>query len=623
MSHLRYTVRLDTARHHLAGIELRFPVDPAGIDQPEGARNEPGGDPDSSAGGAEVPRGIELVLPAWCPGSYLIRDYARFVRDLVVFGDDGAPRTATKRDKSTWVVDVHGARELRVHYAVYGHDLSVRTNHIDAEHAFLHGPATFLYPPHLREAPVELELAIPDGWTLTTAMAWQPAAPHRLTATGIDELYDHPIHVGHAVRTLAVPASLPVKLAIWGERASGGTFDEARLAADLGAVVDDHIARFAAAPFPHYTFLVMLAHDAYGGLEHRASSVNLYHPYFAASRKHYEGLLELLSHELFHAWNGKRIAPAPLLQPDHAREVYTPCLWLMEGLTSHYDRYALRTSGRITAKSFLDKVLDDWARLMATPGRRRHSLEAASFDAWIKLYKPDESNLNTTVSYYLKGGLAMLALDLQIRRRTEGARSLDDVLRLLWQRHGATATPHPDQLQPVFEEATGLSLADVFERQVRGTGDPELAEELRHVGLELRAITDPAQLADGASAVWLGATMASGKVTGVFDDSPAQVAGLSPGDEIIALDGFRVTGEADLRSLAGALRPGDRIELAVFRRARLLRITVRLGAAPATRYEIVGIADAGAAAARYHAWLGEPHPGAQTLATITTTARWI
>ncbi|HMG55414.1 MAG TPA: hypothetical protein VK601_18075, partial [Kofleriaceae bacterium] len=391
MTVLRYAIRLGAASQHLAEIELRFPVDTAPV---------------------------ELALPAWCPGSYLIRDYARFVRDLAVVGDDGAARAAVKRDKSTWVVDPAGAHELRVRYAVYGHDLTVRTNHIDADHAFLHGPATFIYPTHLRAAPIELALALPDGWTLTTAMAWQPAPPYQLTAAGIDELYDHPIHAG-PTRTLAVPARLPVKLALWGARAPGGAFDEARLAADLAAIVDDHVARFGAAPFAHYTFLVMLAHDAYGGLEHRASSVNLYHPYFAASRKHYEGLLELLSHELFHAWNGKRIAPRPLVQPDYAREAYTPCLWLMEGLTSHYDRFALRTSNRITAKSFLDKVLDDWARLMATPGRRRHSLEASSFDAWIKLYKPDESNLNTTVSYYLKGGLVLFALDLQIRRRTE------------------------------------------------------------------------------------------------------------------------------------------------------------------------------------------------------------
>jgi predicted metalloprotease with PDZ domain len=598
MSQLRYTLRLDAPGLHLASVELRFPVDT---------------------------QEVELALPAWSPGTYLIRDYARYVRDLAVVDEGGAPRAVTKRDKSTWSVDAQGARALRVRYAVYGHDLSVRTNHIDGGHAFVHGPATFLYPSHLRAAPIELDVAIPEGWILTTAMAPAPAPPYRLTAAGIDELYDHPIHAGDAaqVRTLAVPAQVPVKLAIWGPRAPGGAFDERRLAIDLGAIVDDHVARLGAAPFAHYTFLVMLAHDAYGGLEHRASSVNLYHPYFAASRKHYDGLLELLSHELFHVWNGKRIAPRPLLEIDYAREAYTRSLWLMEGMTSHYDRFALRTSNRITARSFLDKVLDDWARLMATPGRRRQSLEAASFDAWIKLYRPDESNLNTTVSYYLKGGLVMCALDLQIRRRTDGARSLDDVLRLLWHRYGQAGEPHPDRLQPVFEEATGLSLGDVFERQIRGTDDPELALELRHVGLELRAGIDPAQLADGASPVWLGATLAGTKVTGVFDDSPAQAAGLSPGDEIIALDGFRVTAEADVRSLAGALKPGDRIELAVFRRARLVQLPVTLGPAPATRYEIAGLPEAGAAAARYQAWLGEPHPGAQVLTTITTTARWV
>jgi len=603
MSYLRYVVRIAAPRRHLAEVELRFPV----ADDP-----------------------VEITLPAWCPGSYLIRDYARFVRDLAVVGDDGAPRPVAKRDKSTWSIEPGGARELCVRYAVYGHDLTVRTNHIDADHAFLHGPATFLYPTHLRTAPVELALAIPEGWTLTTAMAWGgaggepmvPGGPPRMTAANIDELYDHPIHAG-GVRTFTVPAKLPVRLAIWGDRAPGGVFDEARLAADLGPIVDDHIARFGAAPFSHYTFLLMLAHDGYGGLEHRASSVNLYHPYFAASRKHYEGLLELLSHELFHAWNGKRIAPAPLTHFDYTREAYTPCLWLMEGLTSHYDRFALRTSGRITARSFFEKVLDDWARLMATPGRKRQSLEASSFDAWIKLYKPDESNLNTTVSYYLKGGLAMFALDLQIRRRTEAARSLDDVLRFLWQRYGAVGEPHPDHLQAVFEEASGLSLADVFERQIRGTEDPDLAEELRHVGLELRATADPAQVADGASAVWLGATIGNNKITGVIDDSPACAAGLSPGDEIIALDGFRVTSEAELRGLAGAQKPGDQVELAVFRRGRLLRLPLRLGAAPATRYEIAGMIDPGPAAARYHAWIGEPYPGPQVLATITTTARWV
>src|SRR5262245_27087870 len=379
---LRYAIRLD-ATGHLARIELRFPVDTSAV---------------------------EIALPAWCPGSYLIRDYARFVRDLAVTGDDGAPRRAIKRDKSTWTIDAAGARELCVRYTVYGHDLTVRTNHIDADHAFLHGPATFIHPTHLRATPVDITLWFPDDWQLISAApslgeASAPGTPlsrcsgSRLGAASIDELYDHPIHLG-AVLSYKVPCRVSCTLAMWGERAQSGAFDEQRLVTDLGAIVDDHIRRFGEAPFTEYTFILMLTHEGYGGLEHRASSVNLYHPHFAATRKAYEGLLELLSHELFHAWNGKRIAPKPLLEFDYTREAYTPCLWVMEGVTSHYDRFALRSSGRIGAKSYLEKVLDDYARLQATPGRSRQSLEQSSFDEWIKLYKPDESNLNTTVSYY-------------------------------------------------------------------------------------------------------------------------------------------------------------------------------------------------------------------------------
>jgi predicted metalloprotease with PDZ domain len=562
-------------------------------------------------------------MPAWCPGSYLIRDYARFVRDLTASGDDGRPRAATKVDKQTWRIDTADAREVTVRYTMYGHDLTVRTNHIDGTHAFLHGPATFMFPTTHRAAPIELELAGPADWPLVTALDWHATTlPATLRAANIDELYDHPIHIG-ATRMFSVPAKVPVRLAIWGDRSPGGTFTETRLAEDLAAIVDDHIARVGEAPFANYTYVLMLSHDAYGGLEHRASSINLYHPHFAASRKAYEGLLELLSHELFHAWNGKRIAPRPLFEFDYSREAYTPCLWVMEGLTSHYDRFALRSSQRITGKSFLEKVLDDWARLMATPGRARQSLEASSFDAWIKLYKPDESNLNTTVSYYLKGGLSMFVLDLHIRRRTEGARSLDDVLRALWQRFGKPGVPHPDDLQGVFEEATGLSLGDVFEREIRGTDDPALAEELRHVGLELRTSADPAQIADGASALWLGATVSGIKVGAVFESSPAHAAGLSPGDEIIALDGFRTTSEADIRSLTGARRAGEAVAVSVFRRHRLLELPVVLAPAPPTRYEIAGVADPGAAAGRFQAWLGEPHPGSAVLATVTTTARWV
>lgn len=584
---LRYSVRLSNPESHVAEVTLRFHAD-----TPE----------------------VDVTLPAWCPGSYLIRDYARFVRDLRVDGG-----TVRKIDKQTWRIHTAGQQEITLHYAVYGNDLTVRTNHIDAEHAFLHGPATFIYPVARRHSPVEVQLHCHDSWILTTAAQHTGRLVH---AASIDELYDQPIHCG-VTRTYTVPANLPVELAIWGERIPGGTFDEKRLATDLAAIVDDHVARFGEAPFHAYTFILMLSHDAYGGLEHRASSVNLYNPQWTLTRKSYEGLLELLSHELFHAWNGKRIAPRVLLELDYAHEAYTPCLWVMEGITSHYDRFALRTSGRITAKSLLEKILDDWARLQATPGRSRQSLEASSFDAWIKLYKPDESNLNTTVSYYLKGGLVLFTLDLQIRRRTEGAKSLDDVLRHLWTKYGKPREPHPDDLQPAFEAATGLALGEVFEHQIRGVDDPELAKELAYVGIELKAAQDASQTADGLTAQWLGVTTQGNRVTAVFDGSPAHAVGITPGDELIAIDRFRATNDGELRTLIGARKPGDRVTVSLFRRHKLVEVQVVLAPAPPTRYELVGVAEPGPAAARYQAWLGEAHPGGVSIATITTTARWV
>ena len=608
MPSVLYEVRVATPERHTAEIELRFTPD----------RDDT----------------VDIAMPAWCPGSYLIRDYARFVRDLVAFADDDSPRRVTKVDKQTWRIDVAGARELVVRYVVYGNELTVRTNLIDAEHAFLHGPATFLYPTTQRAAPAEVTLYFPDGWQLITAApsvgeVSAPGVPQprqsgsRVRAGSIDELFDHPMHLG-PVRTYKVPASVTTTLAIWGERGKGGPFDEQKLANDVGAIVDDHIRRFGEAPFHEYTFLLMLAHEGYGGLEHRASSVNLYSPHFAATRKSYEGLLELLSHELFHAWNGKRIAPKPLLDFDYAHEAYTPCLWVMEGVTSHYDRFALRTSNRIGAKSYLEKVLDDWARLMAVPGRARQSLEQSSFDAWIKLYKPDESNLNTTVSYYLKGGLVMFGLDLHIRRRTEGARSLDDVLRLLWQRHGQPGVPYPDDLQSTFEDATGLSLGEIFDRQIRGTADPDLNPELRFMGLELRTSADPATATDGAGGAWLGVTTNGTKVTAVFDESPAQLAGISPGDELIAIDGFRATSENDLRTLLTPRRVREHVRFSLFRRNRLLDVKVQLTASPPTRYEFATVAEPGDSPARFQQWLGEAYPGAgQVLATVLTTTRWV
>jgi predicted metalloprotease with PDZ domain len=218
----------------------------------------------------------------------------------------------------------------------------------------------------------------------------------------------------------------------------------------------------------------------------------------------------------------------------------------------------------------------------------------------------------------------MFGLDLHIRRRTQNARSLDDVLRMLWKRYGAKGVPHPDNVQPVFEEATDLSLGEVFDAQIRGTGDPDLRADLGFFGLELRASADPATSTDGATGTWLGVVTGGNRVSGVFDGSPAQIAGISPGDELIAVDGFRTSSDNDLRSLLAARKIGEQVRFSLFRRHRLLDVAAVLDHAPATRYEFATVAEPGTGGDHYARWLGEPHPGpSQVLATVLTTARWV
>lgn len=591
---VRYRVTVPEPETHLAEVELRV-----------------------SAEGT-----LELEMAAWCPGSYVIRDYARFVRGLTASDAAGAALPVHKLDKHTWRIE-GAAGEVGVRYQVYGHDLSVRTNHIDGSHAFLHAPATFLVPRALRDRSCELRVEGPAGrdWHVAVGLPWVGAG---YLAGDADELLDTPVHLGPGpIRELSA-AGAPVRLSVWGlpDRALI-SMDE--LAGDLGAIIETHAARYGGVPHDDYTFILMLSPGAFGGLEHRASSANLHEPRALDSRKAYTELLELLSHEYFHVWNGKRIAPAAFDRLDHGRETYTRCLWVVEGLTSYYDRLTVRQAGRMTPKRYFEKLAEDWSRLLATPGRLVHTLEEASFDAWIKLYRPDESNVNTTVSYYLKGGLVALALDLEIRRRSSGARSLDHVVRHLWQRFGARGIGYPEDVQPVFEEAVAMSLARFFDRHVRGTDDPDLPGELAGLGLELRALARAADEDGAAEPVWLGVVPNPGTATlgAVLDDSPAARAGISPADEIVAVDRLRVRTDADLRTALAAREPGQAIELALFRRGRLVTTPVILERSAPNRVEILGLADPGEAArAGYRAWLGEDHPGPGCLACVTAT-RWI
>ena len=563
---------------------------------------------------------VELSMAAWTPGSYLVRDYARHVEGVEAFGADGAALPVTKAAKATWVVQATGTT-VRVRYRVWAHELTVRTSHVDASHAFLNGAPTFLWHAPLASAPHEVELVLPAGWTVVTALA---ADGPRFRARDLDELIDSPIHAGPGEVHTFEAGGVPFRLALWG-RPDGRPVppldpkaDGAASRAPIPALIEDtqkivaaYVAILGPLPIPRYDVILMLAPGAYGGLEHRASTALLSTPYAFATRKGYEELLELVSHEFFHLWNVKRLRPRALGPFDYTRENYTRGLWVMEGWTSYYDRHVVRRAGLVTAKRYLESVAEDFGKMVATPGRTKQSIEESSFDAWIKLYRPDENSVNSTVSYYLKGGLVVLALDLELRRRA-GGKHLDDALRALVARYGEA--PHgfeDDAVQAEIERVCGVDVGETFARAVRGREDPPLARELEACGLTLRAAPDKD---DDAPAPWLGVTTRGDHGRAVIKEAieggPGHAVGLAAGDELVALDGFKLAaGDVDAR-LKGR-KAGDAVRLTLFRRDELLDVTITLAARPPAKWEIVAVdAPDAEQAARYLAWLGEVHPNA-------------
>ena len=312
-------------------------------------------------------------------------------------------------------------------YRVYAHEVTVRTSHLDDSHAFWNGATLFLYAESLRDRPCRITIqGAPAGWHIATALSPEADSPFVLRAANYDEIVDSPVEIGSHERLDFTAAGKPHAIAIWGRLA----FDRRRLTDDVTAIIESQSALFSPPPPPYdrYTFLLHLAPGAYGGLEHKHSSTLLSSPFAFAQDKRYQDFLELVSHEFFHLWNGKRIRPAALGPFDYQHENYTRSLWVVEGITSYYDRLFLRRSKRISAARFREKLGEDLTKLFRIPGRNHHSLEESSFDAWIKLYRPDESSVNTTVSYYLKGSVVALCLDLEIRSRTHNQRSLDDAM---------------------------------------------------------------------------------------------------------------------------------------------------------------------------------------------------
>jgi predicted metalloprotease with PDZ domain len=550
---------------------------------------------------------LEAVLPVWTPGSYLLREYARHVQDVTAEDESGQPLRVERRDKRTWVVESHG-RPAILRYRVYANELTVRTSHLDGTHGYFNGATLFLYAEALRALPHRLRVSAPPGWSVFSSLERDG---EDWVARDHDTLVDSPVEVGPHQPLSFLAGGVPHQVVVWGEPKP----DAQRLLSDLKGVCEAEAAFFGSLPLERYLFLVYLTDKGRGGLEHMASSTLLFGRQALQTQKGWEDFLTLAAHEYFHLWNVKRIKPRALVPFRYGEETYTRLLWAFEGTTSYYDSLLVRRAGLMAPQRYLTKLGEALSALAAAPGRGVQTLEEASLTAWVKYYRPDENSVNSGVSYYLKGELVALCLDLTLRQLTSDAASLDDVLRLLWQRYGDGRGVPEDGVEAAAGEVAGQSLTPFFDRALRSTGELDLAV-LTHVGLEARSRvrespTDrggtPPRVKSGESRErgWLGVVPRPGNtLASVLAGSPAMDAGLYAEDEVLALDGEKVDA-AGLLSRCEERAPGTRATVHVFRRDRLMEVSVTLGARPADAVWLARVEKpTDAQKASYQKWMG-------------------
>lgn len=521
---------------------------------------------------------IDLKMPVWTPGSYLVREYARHLQDFQAKSPT-QPLTSRKVGKNHWQVDTRNASEITVSYRIFANELTVRTNHLDSTHGYFNGAALFLYVVGLEAQPVEVNIFPPEpDWRVTTTLP--EVDENRFLAQDFDTLVDSPFEIGTQQVYNFEVLGKPHQLAIWGE----GNANAAQIIADTCKIIEVEADLFGGLPYERYLFLLHLSATGYGGLEHK-ESCSLNYPRFGFRAKDkYNRFMQLVAHEFFHLWNVKRIRPKALEKFDYNQEAYTTSLWFCEGTTSYYDMLIPLRAGIYNRKKFLENLSKDITRLQTTPGRKVQPLSESSFDAWIKLYRRDANSNNSQISYYLKGELVTFLLDLLIRAKHNNQRSLDQIMQRMWHQFGKQEIGYtPQQLRDVIEAVADMDLSDFFRRYVDGLDELPLAEYLEPFGLGLHPVTED------EPSPYIGLTVAteSGKETVKFveQSSPAAKAGIDPGDELLAIDGIKVSGEG-LHERTLNYLPGDTLKITVFHHDQLRTYPVKLGHPQPTRYEV-------------------------------------
>jgi predicted metalloprotease with PDZ domain len=582
---IRYTVRFPDPRTHYLEVEAVFPT---------GGRAH-----------------VDLMMAVWTPGSYLVREYARHVEGLAASSPEGNALAIEKTRKNRWRVATGGTKSVRVTYRVYAREMSVRTNWVDSSFALINGAPTFLALVGEHSRPHDVTIVPPPGWAKSlTGLADAPdKAPHHYFAPDYDTLVDCPILVGNpTVHEFEVDGKRHYLV----NEGEGGVWDGPRSAKDVEAIVREQRKFWGQLPYDKYLFFNLIV-EAGGGLEHKNSTVLMTSRWATRTGKAYRGWLELVSHEFFHVWNVKRLRPVELGPFDYENEVATKTLWVAEGLTQYYGDLLCCRAGLEPRESYLagdpglkpDEPRTEIAALQLGAGRTVQPLEAASYDAWIKYYRPDENTKNTAVSYYTKGAVVGFLLDAEIRRATAGKASLDDVMLKAYDRYSGEKGYTSAEFRAVASEVAGADLSAWFVRALETTEELDFSKALDWYGLRFKAKEPPK---DGKPPkAWLGLMTKpeNGRllVNQVPRGTPGYRAGFNVGDEIVGIGEFRV-GPEQWSDRMEHYRPGETVSFLVARRDRLIRFDATFGAEPAESWALEVRPDATAEQkARLDAWL--------------------
>ncbi len=525
---------------------------------------------------------LDLKMAVWTPGSYLIREFPKNI-DSFEAASSGKDVAHKKISKNTWQINTKGINSLTVNYNVYCFELSVRTSFIDDDKAYMNGTSIFMFP--------DKGLALPSTVTIEPKPEWKQISTSlktdgnkwTRTAPNYDILFDSPILIGNQQIFEFTAQGIPHYLAIDGI----GNYDAEQMQKDFVKIIDIETELFGDNPCDDYTFIVLSTEKSYGGLEHLNSSSMIYPRWNFQPYSNYVRFLSLIAHEYFHLWNVKRIRPAALGPFDYESENYTNLLWVAEGFTSYYDEYLLQRAGFIDSKEYFKMIESVFNYCENTPGRKVQSLADASFDAWIKYYRKNENSDNCCVSYYQKGAGVAVLLDLAIRNETNGEKSLDDVMRYMYEKfykqEGRGFTD--EEMQETILEVVGTPCTEFFTNYIHGTDDLDYNKYLGYAGLKLED-----KNLDNKN-TYLGVNTKANDdgqliITSVDSEGAAYEAGLNVDDEIIAVNGFRIN-SGNFGKFIKMNKPGDEVEFMVSRAGLVRKFTAKLISNPKSNFQIV------------------------------------